>query len=224
MVGRQGARWASQSGRKQIADFRPWQDTEGQGAQTRPKRVSLMEAGPRPRPLPPASGAAIPPRGLTCHSSRGPPSMAQRIAPGEGNGRDGEIRTLDLLLPKQALYQAKLRPVFYSGPTGKERPRDPKARSVAIKIITGFSGPVRPVGTQSCCTPTAKAAPHNSPPTRCAAVSPAPAYDEFAACSRPGDVKLGGNRCIGFTLSAPTEKHDCQQWSGCALIVLPPGA
>gem|GEM_PF-3476083 len=29
-----------------------------------------------------------------------------------GNGRDGEIRTLDLLLPKQALYQAKLRPDF----------------------------------------------------------------------------------------------------------------
>jgi hypothetical protein len=28
------------------------------------------------------------------------------------NGRDGEIRTLDLLLPKQALYQAKLRPDF----------------------------------------------------------------------------------------------------------------
>jgi hypothetical protein len=27
------------------------------------------------------------------------------------SGRDGEIRTLDLLLPKQALYQAKLRPV-----------------------------------------------------------------------------------------------------------------
>ena len=26
------------------------------------------------------------------------------------NGRDGEIRTRDLLLPKQALYQAKLRP------------------------------------------------------------------------------------------------------------------
>ena len=28
------------------------------------------------------------------------------------DGRDGEIRTLDLLLPKQALYQAKLRPDF----------------------------------------------------------------------------------------------------------------
>lgn len=27
------------------------------------------------------------------------------------NGRGGEIRTLDLLLPKQALYQAKLHPV-----------------------------------------------------------------------------------------------------------------
>ena len=51
------------------------------------------------------------------------------------NGRDGEIRTLDLLLPKQALYQAKLRPDFYPGLTGKERSRDPKGRGVANKIF-----------------------------------------------------------------------------------------
>ena len=31
-----------------------------------------------------------------------------------GGGRDGEIRTHDFLLPKQALYQAELRPVMLS--------------------------------------------------------------------------------------------------------------
>ena len=46
------------------------------------------------------------------------------------NGRDGEIRTRDLLLPKQALYQAKLRPD--SGPGyAEERARDPKDLCVA---------------------------------------------------------------------------------------------
>ena len=31
------------------------------------------------------------------------------------SGRGGQIRTDDILLPKQALYQAELRPVFPSG-------------------------------------------------------------------------------------------------------------
>lgn len=34
---------------------------------------------------------------------------------GFSNGRDGQIRTDDILLPKQALYQAELRPVTGRG-------------------------------------------------------------------------------------------------------------
>lgn len=62
--------------------------------------------------------------------------------PGEGwlfssdDGRDGEIRTLDLLLPKQALYQAKLRPEIIQ----ESGPMEGKGEGRAIKILKRISG------------------------------------------------------------------------------------
>lgn len=59
------------------------------------------------------------------------------------NGRDGEIRTLDLLLPKQALYQAKLRPVFTaSGRTGRavKRPQSPRRSNQNMRRDSSLRG------------------------------------------------------------------------------------
>ena len=50
-----------------------------------------------------------------------------------GNGRDGQIRTDDFLLPKQALYQAELRPVSHC-----ER-RSPRRERTGMQVIV-FSG------------------------------------------------------------------------------------
>jgi hypothetical protein len=53
----------------------------------------------------------------------------------ESNGRGGEIRTRDLLLPKQALYQAKLRPDDWLRPSGNGRSRHRIHQGVANKIF-----------------------------------------------------------------------------------------
>lgn len=60
------------------------------------------------------------------------------------NGRDGEIRTLDLLLPKQALYQAKLRPEIVRLTAGKERVTNVTSADVAnkiLRIVRALGGP-----------------------------------------------------------------------------------
>jgi hypothetical protein len=71
-------------------------------------------------------GCAVWPSSAACRSACHAPSRS--VEPGGSfpeNGRDGEIRTLDLLLPKQALYQAKLRPDFRLT-SGQQTPK-PKA-------------------------------------------------------------------------------------------------
>ena len=56
-------------------------------------------------------------------------------AAGFGSGRGGEIRTRDLLVPNQALYQAKLHP----GPVAGAKPR-PMAAGVNVSLVEGPNG------------------------------------------------------------------------------------
>ena len=54
------------------------------------------------------------------------------------DGRGGEIRTRDLLLPKQALYQAKLRPDFRLVSLRKRAAKRPQSPVRSKQNIQGF--------------------------------------------------------------------------------------
>ncbi len=54
------------------------------------------------------------------------------------NGRGGQIRTDDILLPKQALYQAELRPVTRRTIRKRDRPCKAKAAGpVLSRVLSG---------------------------------------------------------------------------------------
>jgi hypothetical protein len=58
------------------------------------------------------------------------------------NGRGGQIRTDDFLLPKQALYQAELRPVYCHMECGEWEEivaRNDKAKKACVVMDAGFN-------------------------------------------------------------------------------------